>query len=227
MSWDVLYRIGLRLGQLEQWPNSDHAGIAEAPFKASITDTTKMLANELNKLGSRKAVLQLLISEQDLRQDGLPLSTAKLEYPGVILSIDAKYGVLRFCFNRFSDWKDNLCAIALALENLRKAGLHGVGKDGEHYRGWIYTDDGRSSRHESQNFNKKTARTKRTSSPLEQAISFLSKHSDIEVTRETVKLAYRKCAQQLHPDIGTGSHDLFISLQKAREVAYKHWHLKV
>src|SRR5690606_24676973 len=62
---------------------------------------------------------------------------AKAAHPGVILSFDSKVGHLSYPCDTFTSWQDNLRAVALALEALRKLDRYGVTKRGEQYRGFL------------------------------------------------------------------------------------------
>ena len=91
---------------------------------------------ELRKPGT-PVVLQIAMREQDFRIDGLPRANAKPAHPGVILSIESRHGALSYPCDRFDQWQDNVRAIALGLEALRKVDRYGITKRGEQYRGWI------------------------------------------------------------------------------------------
>jgi hypothetical protein len=87
-------------------------------------------------LGARNTVLQVAMTESDFRNDGYPRANAKATHPGVILSFDTRHGSLSFPCDRFTTWQDNLRAIALAMEALRKVDRYGVTRNGEQYTGW-------------------------------------------------------------------------------------------
>lgn len=55
----------------------------------------------------------------------------------MILSISTSVGPLRYPCDRFATWQDNLRAIALSLEALRKVDRYGVTTAGEQYRGFL------------------------------------------------------------------------------------------
>ena len=71
------------------------------------------------------------------RNDGRPRAHATPEHPGVIISLDSKFGHLSYPCDTFTTWQDNLRAVALALEALRKVDRYGVTKRGEQYRGFL------------------------------------------------------------------------------------------
>ena len=78
--------------------------------------------------------------EADLRLDGLPRADRRARTPGVVLSFEATAvpgrPKLRYEVGTFTDWQDNLRAIALGLQALRAVDRYGVTKRGEQYAGW-------------------------------------------------------------------------------------------
>ncbi len=107
-----------------------------APFRAGWSDTMALLERELRMLDAENAVIELDLDESQLRIDGWPYEDARPEYPGVIISFDSKHGPLRYGTDMFITWKDNVRAVALGLEALRKVDRYGIGKRGEQYVGW-------------------------------------------------------------------------------------------
>lgn len=129
------------LRPISTWPGAATPVRSRSNFSAPWADTLQLLNRELRYLGvgARPAdtVLEIALREQDFRIDGLPRANARPEHPGVILNITtANKGHLRFPCDRFKDWHDNLRAIALALEALRKVDRYGVTQHGEQYAGW-------------------------------------------------------------------------------------------
>lgn len=108
-----------------------------SPFSASWSSTVELLAREVKHLRPRDALLEVDIREQDFRIDGLPRANARQLSPGVILSlVGTPHGDLRYACHRFRSWEDNVRALALSLEALRKVDRYGVTKRGEQYAGW-------------------------------------------------------------------------------------------
>jgi hypothetical protein len=99
-----------------------------------------LLAREIRHLGPQQALLEIDVREQDLRLDGLPRANAVAATPGVILTLIkppvAGGRDLRYPCSTFHHWEDNVRAIGLALEALRKVDRYGVTKNGEQYAGW-------------------------------------------------------------------------------------------
>jgi len=137
----------LRARPLTTWPGREMTPRADrrrSPFSAPFGDTTVLLRRELDHLGARKAVLELAIEERDIRVDGLPRAAARAAHPGVVLSFDTLHGSLRYAVDRFTSWQDNLRAIALGLESLRRVDRYGMSGDGQQYRGWLALEAGDS-----------------------------------------------------------------------------------
>lgn len=116
-----------------------------SPFTAPFGDTVSLLHQELRNLDAEHVVIELGIEDRHLRLDGMPRSDARLYHDGVRLSFDSKWGPLRYETAEFTSnnwrrdqhgWQQNLRAVALAMEALRKVDRYGVSKRGEQYRGW-------------------------------------------------------------------------------------------
>jgi len=111
-----------------------------SPFKAPWPRTVALLAKELAAHDARRVVLEVDLREQDIRQDGLPRADRSARTPGIVLSFTAMAVAgqpeLRYEIATFTDWKDNVRAIALGLEALRAVDRYGVTRRGEQYAGW-------------------------------------------------------------------------------------------
>lgn len=107
-----------------------------SPFKAAHTSTLRLFERELRHLAARNVVVELDLSESDIRIDGQPRANARAATPAVRVAFDCKHGALTYATDRFWLWQDNLRAIALGLEALRKVDRYGITKRGEQYAGW-------------------------------------------------------------------------------------------
>lgn len=134
--YNVRWPRDLRLRPIQTWPGEHTKDRGGSPFRASWADTVSLLSRELTALSARTPVLQVAIDERDFRLDGYPRAQAKAAHPGVILSFDHRHGSLSFPCDRFNDWQDNVRAIALAMEALRKVDRYGITRRGEQYTGW-------------------------------------------------------------------------------------------
>jgi hypothetical protein len=128
--------VRLRCRPITLFPPEFHALQQSSQFSAAWTSTLNLLDRELDKLGARDAVIELAVTEGELRIDGFPYADARPSHPGVIVSFDSKHGPLRYGTDAFSHWQENVRAIALGLEALRKVDRYGIGKRGEQYVGW-------------------------------------------------------------------------------------------
>lgn len=108
-----------------------------APFRARWQDTVGLLSREVRHLRPSRGVLEAAFTEGQLRLDGFPKATARPWSEAVILTlVGTPHGDLRYPCSTFTSWQDNVRAIALALEALRKVDRYGVTKRGEQYAGW-------------------------------------------------------------------------------------------
>jgi len=135
MSIDITFRA------LKTWPKSPTKERKRAPFKSPYNKTIDLLEGELAHLGVREAIIEADCERSEIRLDGHLRSGAKLRGPGVVLRFESKAGAMTFPCDTFSEWPDNIRAIALALEALRKVDRYGVTSSGEQYRGWLGLPD--------------------------------------------------------------------------------------
>lgn len=133
----------MKVGPIREWPGELTRNRTRSQFKASLSATLQLLDREIwNLVDTRAQQLSaeclIAIPAGDLwRLDGRPRAHAVAEHPGVIFSLDSKHGPLSYPCDTFTAWQDNLRAIALALEALRKVDRYGVTKRGEQYRGFL------------------------------------------------------------------------------------------
>lgn len=132
----------MRVAPIREWPGTLTTDRQPSKFSASLADTLRVLDREIWHLADTRAQqdsaeLLIAIEAGQFRQDGRPYANAKAAHPGVIFSIDSRHGHLSYPCDTFTRWEDNLRAIALALEALRKVDRYGVTKRGEQYRGFL------------------------------------------------------------------------------------------
>lgn len=133
----------LNVAPIREWPGELTRVRSRSLFKAGLSDTLQLLDREvwhLTDWRSQRESGELLIAipaGDAWRLDGRPRASAIAEHPGVIFSIESKFGPLSYPCDTFTTWQDNLRAIALALEALRKVDRYGVTKRGEQYRGFL------------------------------------------------------------------------------------------
>lgn len=133
----------MKVGPIRSWPGELTRHRQHSQFKATLSATLQLLDREIWHLTDTRsqqesAEVLIAIPPGDLwRLDGRPRAHAVAEHPGVIFSIDSKHGHLSYPCDTFTTWQDNLRAVALALEALRKVDRYGVTKRGEQYRGFL------------------------------------------------------------------------------------------
>lgn len=133
----------LKVAPIREWPGDLTRSRKQSTFRAGLSDTLELLDREifyLTDTRTQRASAEVLVAipAGDLwRLDGRPRAHAVAEHPGVIFSLDSKHGALSYPCDTFTTWQDNLRAIALALEALRKVDRYGVTKRGEQYRGFL------------------------------------------------------------------------------------------
>lgn len=183
----------------------------KSPFKAGWTDTLILLERELVALGapqSRPWVMQIDVSERWIRRDGELYERAQPDTPAVRVAFESRHGPLVYATDRFTYWQDNIRAVALSLEALRKVDRYGVAGRGEQYRGWQAIS------------NRPAEMTP------EQAAEFLA-HWAQDTARFTADRilsdravrdqALKRAARLTHPDL-TGDPDTFARLTEARAI---------
>ncbi len=177
-----------------------------SPFKAAWSDTLDLLSRETWMLGATLVVVQVDVTEADLRRDGLIRANARVQFPGIRVAFESRRGPLTFATDMYPTWQANVRAVALGLEALRRLDRYGITKRGEQYVGW-------------------QALPASTTAPMtrEEAAAFLAGAQDdwsvADLLRDTeaVKRAYRAAAKRHHSDVG-GNDALFARITAARDV---------
>jgi hypothetical protein len=140
------------LRPMPTWPHGETKGRRNAQFKSPShregdrwipgrripwDQTLVELEYEVDQLGGRDIVIGVGLGEYDIRQDGAPRANARpMSHPGVEISFDSRYGRLTYATDVFTDWRDNVRAVAKGLEALRAVERWGVAKRGQQYAGF-------------------------------------------------------------------------------------------
>lgn len=107
-----------------------------APFGAGWSSTLDLLDREVRQIRGRDVVLEIDVTERMIRLDGQPYANARPSSPAVRLAFESMHGPLTYGTDAFVHWQDNVRAIALGLEALRKVDRYGITKRGEQYTGF-------------------------------------------------------------------------------------------
>lgn len=135
------------IAPIDVWPGEQTRNRRRHPFRkqnsrgwmessVNWSGTMDLLERELKQLQAQNVVLQMAVTDRDIRNDGWIRANANPAHPGVILAFESKFGPLKYPCDTFTDWRANVRGIALALEALRKVDRYGVTKRGEQYTGW-------------------------------------------------------------------------------------------
>ncbi len=218
------YPNGMTLRPIHQWPGQLTKSRRASAFSAKFTDTLELLRRELRLLEPESryypnTVLQIAMDEKDFRQDGMPRAQAKSQHPGVILTIyPTAEGAseLTFPCDTFLTWQDNLRAIALTLEALRKVNRYGVSQSGQQYRGWRAIGAGSSVPAEMGPLAAAaflwTLAGNGNDDPHDTPLDRMRANSEV------AKNVYRAARKKSHPDRTSGNSDEFLRVETAAKV---------
>lgn len=111
-------------------------------FKATWSATLDLLDRELWHLEADAAVLQVDVTDAEVRLDGQLRANARPNFPGVRLVADTPQGTLLWQTDACELWQHNVRSIALGLEALRAVDRYGITTAGEQYKGWLQLEAG-------------------------------------------------------------------------------------
>jgi hypothetical protein len=191
------------VGQITK-PSARQSGSA---FRAPWPATLDLIGRETRLLGARLVVIQVDVTDAEIRRDGMLRANAKVGFPGVKVSFDSKHGPLTYATDEYAHWKANVRAVGLSLQALRAVDRYGVSKSGEQYRGWTALPAGSPAGQMS----------------ADDAARLLAGYAE-GVTAEQIladpevrALAYKRGARRTHPDHG-GDPAAFARLTAARDL---------
>ena len=184
-------------------------------FKATWSDTLRLLHRELAYLDAENVVIQADFQERGLRLDGTgPRADARQPlHPGVRVAFDSRHGPLTYATDSCEFWQHNVRSIALGLEALRAVDRYGVTKSGEQYRGWAQLGPG-------------TATPTGAAMGREDAITLIRQWQanagagpadlvNVSTGPEAMKRAFRVARATAHPDRRGGEGSFFVALEQA------------
>lgn len=204
----MAYKHSVVCKPIDSWPGEYTQYRQRSMFSAHFSTTMHTLNTELGHLDADTVVLELDVGPDDIRRlDGWPRATAKVP-PPVKLSFNSKHGPLVYATDIFTHWHDNLRAIALGLEALRKVDRYGVTADGQQYAGWKALGAG-------------TAMGTTRDQAAQEIANILFEYEDVDIMAGQVlhnpSLWVKRAQQATHPDAG-GDHEMFVRVQKLAEV---------
>lgn len=213
--------LDIKIKPLVTWPGKPNSSPKRSTFRCGYKVSIGQLEDELYKASfvPGSVVIEMYVEPREIRLDGQLRANARVNRPGVILRFSRKTGKVltrpdgqrsyqtqdvSYPCDAFDDWQDNLRAIALSMESLRRVERYGVFKYDEIIsRLALPSAEGRTT-------------------TREDAAAFIAQHSgfamaDILTDMATKVAAYRKAATELHPDRG-GSNETFLKLQECLKV---------
>lgn len=120
-------------------------GVVTPGRRVPYDQSLRELEYEVDRLGGSEIVIGIGLGEHEVRLDGRPRADARPpRHPGVEVSFDSQYGRLTYATDVFTDWRDNVRAIAKGLEALRAVDRWGVAKRGQQYAGFALLTAGPS-----------------------------------------------------------------------------------
>lgn len=194
----------------EPWPGGKRKQYpTKSPFGANWGGTTELLERQLRHLNAKDVTLAIGVTLNDIRKDGGVRADARIKDPAVVLSFKSGANVLTFPCDTFNFWQDNVRAIALALEALRKIDRYGV-QQGKQYEGF-------------KALPATTLPTMTTSS----AADIVAGYGDfdpieVETSPSIAKDAIRAAKNATHPDRENGGRDSWDAVQAAARVLSSH-----
>lgn len=196
---------GFVVAPMREWPGTMTARRRRSQFASTHSATLALLTRELRELGAKSPTLLIALRPEDFRLDGLPRAGRVAAHPGIVLSFESKHGPLSYPCDTFDRWQDNLRAIALALEALRKVDRYGVTKRGEQYRGFLALES--------------TAAPAGFADELEAKL-FLARVTGIPYMDRPLRELVRIAQRRTHPDTGGDAatfHRVSLAEAKLRE----------
>lgn len=177
-------------------------------FDTPWPKTERLLLSEVQHLNGKHLVVEADFTESDLRLDDRIRASARPATPAVRVAFDSIHGPLTYATDRFSTWQDNVRAIALGLEALRKVDRYGITKRGEQYAGWkaIGGGSGAAPSHMTE----------------DEAWSILGSFGDTPISQQRAatdgRLQLRKARSFAHPDRHNGDRTLWDQVEQAAKV---------
>jgi hypothetical protein len=117
----------------------DHRG---SQFQSPWWATEELLCFEVEKLDGEDLVIEVDVEEYDIRVTGQLKANARASTPAVRVAFNSMHGPLVYATDVFAKWQDNVRAIALGLEALRKVDRYGISRRGEQYAGYLQIEAG-------------------------------------------------------------------------------------
>lgn len=185
-------------------------------FKSKWGSTLELLDREVGALKGRDVVIEIDVTESDLKLNGELRANAKPSSSAVVLAFESKHGPLMYRCDRFytpyygqgPEWQHNLRAIALTLEALRAVDRYGATETGQQYAGFKALPGGRAM--------------PASHMTTVEACRILSELSGTPITpgesEQSVRARLRTARAAAHPDRNNGNRELWDQVEQASVV---------
>ena len=128
---------------VEVWPGEPTEEPSPSPFGGRgkkylpYSDLMTALRREMRMLGVERAIIQLHLTEREIRRDNLPRRDARPSRPGVVISAEIPdVGWRSFFTDSYDVWQANLQALVRGFEMSRALERDGFAKNKDQYRGF-------------------------------------------------------------------------------------------
>ena len=128
---------------MEAWPDKPTEDPKPSPFGGRgkkhlpYPDLMTALRREMRMLGVGRAIIQLHITEREVRRDDLPRRDARPSKPGVIISAEIPdVGWRSFFTDAYDLWLANFQALVRGFEMSRALERDGFARNKDQYRGF-------------------------------------------------------------------------------------------
>ncbi|MGH1563077.1 hypothetical protein [Mumia sp. DW29H23] len=179
-------------------------------FDSTWTSTQQLLEREVKMLDGRDLVVECDVTESQIRIDGGLYANARPTSPAVRVAFTSKHGPLTYATDRFDSWQDNVRAIALSLEALRRVDRYGVSEHGEQYTGWKQLPAG-TAMPASHMTHDEAWRV------IDKALGFKLSADERADTNEA-RAAYHLARRRVHPDRNGGDRTAWDQVEAAAKV---------
>lgn len=207
----------------DEWPREEFTATDDrqpSPFNSSWAQTLELLEHETFHLSARdgSVVIGTFHRPHDVLKSGqlrpetkMPAKPAVVVYFETYDEQQGRYQPAQFECDQFLQWKDNVRAVALGLQALRKVDRYNVGKTGAQYAGYLALPP---------------APITLAAMSAEDAAQELAKlapwtSQQILSDADIMKAAYTNAAKKAHPDRG-GSHAQMAAINVAAQVLRAH-----
>jgi len=126
----------IEIRRIVDWPWPVCESCTRSAFKASYSDSLRLLHFEAGKLDASRIIVELDVTDAMIRTAGCLRASATPTAPRVVVTLETPGGWQRYPCDTYINWQHNMRAVALTLEHLRACDRYGVTKRGEQYTGF-------------------------------------------------------------------------------------------